>query len=145
MRPFVAVALGLIGICNAAAVSAQNSLTTAAPNWCAHEGSTVWEANRPAQNALARVTLDIDCVDDRVRTVAVKAETRCGRSLCSWSFAERAQAEGPALRALFFTYSATRLMSLHLSGEQISVVVENDYNQPGRLSDSAQAILTLAR
>jgi hypothetical protein len=75
--------------------------------------------------------------------VRVKAETRCGRTLCTWSFAEEAEANGPSLRAVFFTFTATRLMRLDLTGHQINVEVTNDYNQPGRASDTMLGQFTL--
>ncbi len=126
-------------------VFAQTSLTVPAPNWCVHKGTSVWQARRPEQNALARITIDLACFDDVVDLVRVKAETRCGRALCTWSFSEEARAEGPALDALFFTFAATRVMTLQLSGNQINVLVENDYNQPGRASDTVQAQMWLER
>lgn len=135
--------LVILALLFAAPAFAQSELTVPAPNWCAHPGTSVWEARRPAQNALARITIDLTCLEEAVTSVRVKAETRCGRALCTWSFAEQAQTEGPAVRALFFTFAATRLMTLQLTGDQISVVVENDYNQPGKPSDSSQAIMRL--
>jgi hypothetical protein len=122
---------------------AQTRLTVPAPNWCLHEGRSVWEANRPAQNALARITLELACNEGAVVSVRVKTDTRCGRVLCTWSYAEEAQVDGTAIQAVFFTFTATRLMTIQLSGDQIGVIVENDYNQPGRETDTMQAMLWL--
>lgn len=111
--------------------------------WCAHPGLSVWAASRPAQNALAQVTLDIACSRGQVVGVRVKAETRCGRMLCTWSFAEVAQANGAVIEAVFFTFSATRTMHIQLAGNAISVDTANDYNQEGRASDTVRARLVL--
>ncbi|MEQ8656886.1 MAG: hypothetical protein RIC24_06225 [Hyphomicrobiales bacterium] len=119
-------------------------LTVPEPDWCLHQGESVWEARRPAQNALARITIDLRCVDDVVSGVRVKAETRCGRALCTWSFAEEAGVDGPTLNAVFFTFTATRLMRLMLTGNQVNVEVLNNYNQPGRTSDTMSGQFTLA-
>ncbi|MFK7791684.1 MAG: hypothetical protein AB8B88_03330 [Devosiaceae bacterium] len=141
MRYFLAVAVILSSLPSMAL--AQANLTVPAPNWCLHEGTSVWQARRPAQNDLARLTIDLRCIDDVVSGVRVKAETRCGRALCTWSFAEEATVSGPAIEAFFLTFSATRKMTVQLSGDQISLVVENDYNQPGRQTDTTQTMMWL--
>lgn len=120
---------------------AQGTAIDLESDWCAHAGETVWEAPRPAQNDLARVTLDLRCREGAVAAFRVKAETRCGRALCTWSWAERAQLAGPALEAVFFTFTATRTMQLHADGDRLSVEVTNDYNQPGRATDTIRTIL----
>ena len=120
---------------------AQSTRLPAASPWCQHEGETHWLARRPPQNALARITVHVACAQGSVQQVRIKAETRCGRVFCDWNYAERASVDGPALEAIFVTFTATRLMRAQLSGDQISVVVENSYNQPGRADDSLQAIL----
>lgn len=122
---------------------AQTVLTMPEPDWCQHQGESVWEAQRPAQNELARITIDLRCIDDVVSGVRVKAETRCGRALCTWNFAEEAEVDGPTLNAVFFTFTATRVMRLALTGNQVNVDVVNNYNQPGRESDTVSGQFTL--
>jgi len=129
----------------AATGQAQTGLTVPAPSWCLHEGESHWRANRPAQNALSRITLEIICDDGVVLSLRVKADTRCGRALCTWSFAEDARIEGSSLRAIFITFTAVRVMDIQLAGDQISVAVENHYSQAERANDTMQAILWLDR
>lgn len=119
------------------------AITVPEPDWCLYQGQTIWDARRPAQNELARITVDLRCIEDVVSGVRVKAETRCGRTLCTWSFAEEAEVEGASLRAVFFTFTATRAMRLVLTGNQVNVEVVNDYNQPGRASDRMVGQFTL--
>lgn len=137
--------VGVLLFLTAAATNgqAQTRLAVPAPSWCLHEGVSHWRANRPAQNALSRITLEIACNAGAVNSVRVKADTRCGRALCTWSYAEEARIEGMAVQAMFITFTATRVMTIELSGDQISLSVENHYNQAGRAKDSMQAILWL--
>lgn len=136
----IAMLLMLCGL--PSAVQAQ-ALTVPAPDWCLYQGQTVWDAERPAQNELARITIDLRCIDGVVSGVRVKAETRCGRVLCTWSFAEEAEVDGPSLRAVFFTFTATRTMRLEVLGNQVSAEVINDYRHEGRETDTMLGQFTL--
>ncbi len=136
--------LGLVLVWGwAVPAQAQNSITVPEQSWCIHEGSTIWSARNPRQHDLARLTVDVRCLDDEPTWVRVKAETRCGRALCTWSFAEEAQIEGGRLIAIFWTFTATRMMRVELTGNQISVFVENTYNQTDRESDTLRATMRL--
>ena len=126
-------------------IRAQTGAPDLASNWCAYAGESSWTANRPAQNALARITVQLRCMDDSVSGLRVKAETRCGRALCTWSWSEEAAADGVSLRAVFMTFTAARTMRLQMEGDQMNVEVVNDYNQPGRDTDMIRATLQRAR
>lgn len=146
MRWFVLALMVLVGVPDMGAPNVAHAqvLTVPEPDWCFHQGQSVWEARRPAQNALARITIDLRCIDDVVSGVRVKAETRCGRALCTWGFAEEAEVDDASLRAVFFTFTATRVMRLVVTGNQVNVEVVNNYNQPGRESDTLTGQLMLA-
>ncbi|MEM6382998.1 MAG: hypothetical protein AAF739_10010 [Pseudomonadota bacterium] len=103
---------------------------------------SVWTVDRPAQNALGRITIELSCVGDQVEALRVKADTRCGRVLCSWNWSEQAEQVGDALVAVFFTFSATRTMRLNLDDGRLSVFVDNQYNQTDRPSDTLTAQMT---
>ena len=124
---------------------AQTRITVPTPNWCAFEGQSVWRDRDARINALARLTIDLRCIQGEVVALRVLAETRCARTLCTWNFAERAEPDGEALRAVFFTFSATRVMTLQLTGQTVSATVVNDYNQAGRATDEMRARLVLER
>ncbi|MEM6712358.1 MAG: hypothetical protein AAF590_08750 [Pseudomonadota bacterium] len=111
--------------------------------WCAFDGESVWRERRVPINELARLSVDLTCRGGVPMSVRVKAETQCARTLCSWGFAEFAEVEGSTLQAIFITFSATRRMTAELSGQTVSITVENDYNQAGRAGDTMRARLTL--
>lgn len=115
-------------------VLAQSSITMPAPNWCVHEGESVWRDRDANAHELARITLDIGCDGGVVTGLRVKAETRCGRTLCTWRYAEQTAMDGSTVQALFFTFTATRLVELQLLGNHLSAEVYNEYNQQGRPS-----------
>lgn len=146
MRRLVLALMVLVGVPHVGAPGLAHAqvLTVPEPDWCLHQGQSVWEARRPAQNALARITIDLRCIDDVVSGVRVKAETRCGRALCTWGFAEEAEVDGASLNAVFFTFTATRVMRLVVTGNQVNVEVVNNYNQPGRAGDRLSGQLMLA-
>lgn len=145
MRWLVVALMVLVGVPQAGTSNLAHAqvLTVPEPDWCLHQGQSVWEARRPAQNAMARITIDLRCIDDVVSGVRVKAETRCGRALCTWGFAEEAEVDGASLRAVFFTFTATRVMRLVVTGNQVNADVVNDYNQPGRAGDRMSGQFTL--
>lgn len=146
MRWLVVALMVLVGVPQIGTLNLAHAqvLTVPEPDWCLHQGQSVWEARRPAQNALARITIDLRCIDDVVSGVRVKAETRCGRALCTWGFAEEAEVDGASLNAVFFTFTATRVMRLVVTGNQVNVEVVNNYNQPGRAGDRLSGQLMLA-
>ena len=117
---------------------------TAAPSaWCTFDGKSVWRDRRADQNELGRLTVQLRCLDGVVIAVRVLAETRCGRTLCTWNWSEEASVEDTAIHAVFATFTATRLMRIQLAGDRVNVEVENDYNQAGRASDMMRASLVL--
>ncbi|MEM1286168.1 MAG: hypothetical protein AAGH43_12335 [Pseudomonadota bacterium] len=120
---------------------AQSPATPSA--WCTFDGESVWRDRGADQNELGRITIELRCLDGVVTGVRVLAETRCGRTLCTWNWSEEARAEESAIAAIFATFSATRLMRIQLAGDRINVEVENDYNQAGRASDQMRASLVL--
>ncbi len=124
-------------------VQAQNRIAVPAASWCVHEGRSVWRDRNANAHELARVTLDIGCDAGVVTGLRVKAETRCGRTLCTWRYAEQTAIDGPILQALFFTFTATRLVELQLMGNYVTASVYNEYNQEGRPSQRMTTGLTL--
>ena len=143
MRWLLMCALVAATLNGPALAQAQNRVAVPAPNWCLHEGRSVWRDRNANAHELARVTLDIGCDAGVVTGLRVKAETRCGRTLCTWRYAEQTAMDGPILQALFFTFTATRLVELQLLGNQITANVYNEYNQEGRPSQRMTTGLTL--
>lgn len=141
MVRFIVVLTVLLGFSPAA--HAQTQLTVPPPNWCIHEGESVWHDRRVELQALARITLDIECYQGEVARLRVKTETRCRPAYCSWSFAEDVFVDGGTIHALFLTFTARRSMRIELAGNWINVEVENDYHQTGRASDQMRASLPL--
>ncbi|MBV6657843.1 MAG: hypothetical protein KI785_08760 [Devosiaceae bacterium] len=141
MRALIAVLLSGF-ILGAGPAQAQSTPAAEPSLWCRVAGETIWSVARPAQNAVAEVTLELGCRQGDLISVRVKADTRCGRALCTWNWAEMTAVDGTALVAVFQTFSATRTMRLNLDGESLSVIVENAYNQPDRASDGMRAILS---
>lgn len=138
-----AVLLGLIQVGLVQPGLAQTSLTVPPANWCLYDGESIWHDRRADAQDIARITIDIQCEDDRVARLRVKAETKCHPAYCSWNFAEDVFVDGGTIRALFLTFTARRTMRIQLAGNRINVEVENDYNQPGRMTDYLRATLPL--
>ncbi|MCB1508503.1 MAG: hypothetical protein KDI98_07080 [Hyphomicrobiaceae bacterium] len=102
----------------------------------------IWVADRPDIGDLARITVEMDCIDDRLRALRIKAETRCHPRNCTFGWADTINARGTnEIRAIFHTFSATRTLAITVAGNRMLVDMENVYNQPGRSTDLATALL----
>lgn len=143
MRLFALCALLIASVAAPQASFAQAQLTMPPANWCIHDGESVWHDRRVDRQEIARITIDIECEDDRVARLRVKTETKCHPAYCSWNFAEDVFVDGGTIRALFLTFTARRTMRIQLAGNRINVEVENDYNQSGRMTDYMRAMLPL--
>lgn len=138
------LAVALMGMLALPSLPPALTQTGSAPSlWCTFDGESIWRDDGADQNELGRITVQLRCLDGLVVGVRVLAETRCGRTLCTWNWSEEASVDGSAINAVFFTFSATRVMRIQLAGDRINVEVENDYNQAGRESDSLRASLVL--
>jgi hypothetical protein len=137
------VMLFLSGVTMVHAQSGAVDLQVTQADWCVHAGQSVWRDRAAPQTGLGRITLDLTCEEGVVTQLRVKAETRCGRMLCTWGFAEIARMDAGAVRAVFVTFTATRSMHLVLAGEQMNVDVLNEYHQSGREPVALRASLML--
>ncbi|GAB5509999.1 MAG: hypothetical protein Rhims3KO_14000 [Hyphomicrobiales bacterium] len=122
---------------------AQTRLTVPPANWCVYDGESIWHDRRVDAQEIARITIDIECEDNRVARLRVKTETKCRPAYCSWNFAEDVFVSGGTIRAVFLTFTAQRSMRIQLAGNRINVEVENDYNQAGRMTDYMRTTLPL--
>ena len=129
--------------------TAQAQMTAAqlaGSQWCeAAEGESEWYLRRVAMHELNRVRLDLTCHDGELLAIRARAETRCAPRYCTWGNAEITRLEGQQILAIFETFTARRVMWIMLDGEAISVVVDNDFNQPGRQDERMEAVLPRRR
>lgn len=108
------------------------------PQCAARPESGVWVARSPRNKDLARLELQIDC---RNGLYLARAFVRCGRTECSWGYAQ-AVAEDEAMKMVFEGFNALYYVSTQYAGAAgLNVTVTTDYRSADKADAEARYVL----
>lgn len=110
------------------------------PQCVARPETGIWAVKRPRNKQLSRLEVQIDC---RNGLYLARAFVRCGRTDCSWGYAQ-AVGEGNTMKMVFEGFSALYYVTARSAGAAgLNVLVETRFRDNAK--PSVQALYALER
>lgn len=110
------------------------------PQCIARPETGIWAVKRPRNKQLSRLEVQIDC---RNGLYLARAFVRCGRTECSWGYAQ-AVAEGELMQMVFEGFNALYYVTArYAGGAGLNVMVETRYRDAAK--PSIRALYALER